>query len=109
MQPFAGNLRDAWRAHADEWAAWATTPVHDFFLSRYTLPPFLQIFRDPPASVPTLDIGCGEGRVSRAMAGYGHAMLGIDAASPLVRRAASADPSLPVALADAVALPFRRG
>ena len=107
MHPFAGNLRDAWRAHADDWAAWASTPDHDVFFWRYNLPAFLEIVPEPPSSGPTLDIGCGEGRVSRELARHGHAMLGIDAAPPLVRRAAAAGPSLPAAVADAVALPFR--
>jgi SAM-dependent methyltransferase len=106
VEPFAGNLRDAWREHADDWVAWASTPDHDVFFWRYNLPSFLRIVPAPPASGPTLDLGCGEGRVSRALAGYGHAMLGVDAAPSLVRRAASADPPLRAALADAVALPF---
>ena len=106
MEPFAGNLRDAWRAHAEDWAAWASTPDHDIFFWRYNLPAFLDLVPEPPTTGTTLDIGCGEGRVSRALAGYGHAMLGIDAAPPLVRCAASADPPVPAAVADAVALPI---
>jgi len=107
VEPFAGNLRDAWREHADDWAAWASTPDHDVFFWRYNLPAFLDIVPEPPTAGPTLDIGCGEGRMSRALAKYGHAMVGIDAAPQLARRAASADPPLHAATADAAALPFR--
>jgi SAM-dependent methyltransferase len=107
VEPYAGNLRDAWRTHADDWAAWASTPGHDVFFWRYNLPTFLELVPEPPTNGPTLDIGCGEGRVSRALAGYGHAMLGLDAAPTLVRRAASSDPPLSAVLGDAGTQPFR--
>jgi SAM-dependent methyltransferase len=107
MKPFAGNLRDAWRAHADDWAAWASTPDHDVFFWRYNLPAFLELVPAAPADGPTLDVGCGEGRVARALAALGHRVVGFDAALPLARRAAAGDPPVSVAAADAVALPVR--
>jgi len=105
LQPFAGNLRDAWRTHADAWAAWASTPDHDVFFWRYNLPAFLELV--PEADGPTLDIGCGEGRVARALAARGHTVLGVDAADLLVRRAVAGDPPTPAAVGDAAALPLR--
>jgi SAM-dependent methyltransferase len=107
MQPFTGNLRDAWRAEADRWAVWASTPDHDVFFWRYNLPAFLDLVPDPPGTGPTLDVGCGEGRVARALAARGHAVLGVDAAPLLVRAAVAAEPTTPAAVADAVALPLR--
>ena len=107
MQPFSGNLRDAWRAHADEWAAWASTPDHDVFFWRYNLPAFLDLVPAPPGDGPTLDVGCGEGRVARALAARGHSMVGVDAAEVLVRAAVTGDPATPAAVADAAALPLR--
>lgn len=106
--PFDGNLRDAWRAEADAWAAWAATPDHDVFFWRFNLPAFLPLV--PPPGRATLDLGCGEGRVARALAAHGHRLVGVDAAIPLVRRA-GADPRqpIPVAAADANALPVRDG
>ena len=106
MKPFEGNLRDAWRAQADRWAAWASTPDHDVFFWRYNLPAFLDLVPDPPTDGPTLDIGCGEGRLARALAARGHAVLGVDAAPTLVRAAAAATPSTPAGVGDAVALPL---
>jgi SAM-dependent methyltransferase len=106
MQPFTGNLRDAWRAHAGEWETWASTPDHDVFFWRYNLPAFLDLV-PPPGAGPTLDVGCGEGRVARALAAQGHAVVGIDAAELLVRHAARAEPTTPAAVADAAALPLR--
>jgi SAM-dependent methyltransferase len=106
MKPFTGNLRDAWRAHADDWAAWASTPDHDVFYWRYNLPAFLELVPEAGPG-PTLDVGCGEGRVARALAGRGHTVLGVDAAPPLVRSAVAGDPPTPAAVGDAAALPVR--
>ena len=106
MEPFTGNLRDAWRAHAEDWAAWASTPDHDVFFWRYNLPAFLELVPEPDHG-PTLDVGCGEGRVARALADRGHSMVGIDASELLVRHAVGAMPTTPAAVGDAAALPFR--
>ena len=107
MQPFAGNLRDAWRAHADDWAAWASTPDHDVFFWRYNLPAFLELVPPAPVGGLTLDVGCGEGRLGRVLAGLGHCVFGIDAATPLARQASRAQPPVPAAAADAADLPIR--
>ena len=107
MEPFAGNLRDAWRDHADDWAAWASTPDHDVFFWRYNLPAFLDLVPPPPAAGPTLDVGCGEGRLARVLADLGHTVVGVDAAPTLVRAAVDAQPSIPAAVGDAAMLPLR--
>jgi SAM-dependent methyltransferase len=108
MKPFAGSLRDAWRAHADDWAAWAATPDHDVFFWRYNLPAFLAILPERTDG-PTLDVGCGEGRLGRVLADLGHAVVGVDAAAPLVREAAHGRPAVASAVADAAALPIGSG
>jgi SAM-dependent methyltransferase len=109
VEPFAGNLRDAWRDHADDWAAWASTPDHDVFFWRYNLPAFLDLVPPPPAAGPTLDVGCGEGRLGRVLVELGHTVVGVDAADPLVRQATSGQPPVPAAVADAADLPIRSG
>ena len=108
MEPFTGNLRDAWRAHADDWAVWAATPDHDIFFWRYNLPAFLRIVPEP-TSRPTLDVGCGEGRLARVLSDLGHAVVGLDAAPALVRQAATSRPAVPAAVADAADLPVPSG
>jgi SAM-dependent methyltransferase len=60
----------------------------------------------PPPGWRTLDLGCGEGRVARDLAGRGHAVVGIDASPTLVELAREADPGSEYLLGDAAALPF---
>jgi SAM-dependent methyltransferase len=63
----------------------------------------------PPPGRRTLDLGCGEGRVSRDLKALGHDVTGVDASPTMVAAAREGDPSLDVALADATALPFEDG
>jgi ubiquinone/menaquinone biosynthesis C-methylase UbiE len=57
----------------------------------------------------TLEIGCGEGRVTRDLVARGHRVVALDTSVSLVRHAADADPHGRYALADGAALPFRDG
>ena len=88
-------------------AATARTPGYDTFYWYYNEPSFLE-FVPPPRGV-TLDVGCGEGRLGRALLRAGHHVLGMDGSTTLARLAANAEPPLCVAHADAGALPFRSG
>jgi SAM-dependent methyltransferase len=101
------SLREEWEVHADEWAAAARTPGYDTFYWYYNEPSFLA-FVPPPRGL-TLDVGCGEGRLARALLGAGHQVLGVDGSVLLARLATSADPPLPAAHADASALPVASG
>ncbi len=92
-----------WEAQAENWAAGARAPDHDSYWHE-SGPPFFELL--PPAGRATLDLGCGEGRVARDLAGRGHRVIGIDAAPTLVRLALEADPSGDYRIADAAALPF---
>jgi ubiquinone/menaquinone biosynthesis C-methylase UbiE len=60
----------------------------------------------PAPGRATLDVGCGEGRVTRDLAARGHRVIGIDASPTLLGAATDADPDGHYQLADAVALPF---
>jgi SAM-dependent methyltransferase len=53
-----------------------------------------------------VDIGCGEGRLTRHLKQLGHDVLGIDGSPSLVAAAREADPSMRVVLADAAAIPL---
>jgi SAM-dependent methyltransferase len=98
------TMREAWEAHAADWAAWARTPDHDHFFWHYNLPRFLEIV--PPAGDLTLDVGCGEGRVARALTELGHRVVGVDASPTLATLAATHDVPTVAMVGDAAALPL---
>ncbi|CAN5864179.1 hypothetical protein BH23ACT10_BH23ACT10_39640 [soil metagenome] len=51
-------LRDTWQRNAEQWIAWARTPMHDSFW-HFHRDGFLTLLPDP--GVLTVDIGAGEG------------------------------------------------
>ncbi len=56
-----------------------------------------------------LDVGCGEGGPLRRLLDYGaepHLMVGVDLIEEHLKKAQTANPSIPCTCADAVALPF---
>jgi SAM-dependent methyltransferase len=96
-------MRAAWEASARDFIAWVQAPDHDsYWLYHRDL--FLALL--PPPGRLTLDIGCGEGRLSRDLKALGHAVVGIDASPTMVRHARDADTSIEVHLADAAELPL---
>lgn len=97
------DLRDRWEEHAGEWIRWAREPGHDSYW-RFHRDQFLELL--PPPGSRTVDLGCGEGRLSRDLRDRGHQVIGIDASPSLVVAAREADPSMEVRLADAIALPL---
>ncbi len=97
------SLRDAWEAQAENWARWARKPGHDSYW-RFHRDPFLSLL--PPPGRLTVDIGCGEGRLSRDLKPRGYRVSAIDASPTLVRLAQEADPAGDYRVADAAALPF---
>ncbi|MBM2821495.1 MAG: class SAM-dependent methyltransferase [Thermoleophilia bacterium] len=102
----SANLGAAWEAHAAEFIAWARKPDHDSYW-RFHRDQFLELL--PPPGRRTLDLGCGEGRLSRDLKALGHEVVGVDASPTMVAAAREADPELDVHLADAAALPFEDG
>jgi SAM-dependent methyltransferase len=100
------ELGDFWERQAEAWVRWAREPGHD----SYWLFPrdrFLDLL--PPPGRLTVDVGCGEGRLSRHLKGLGHTVLAVDRSPTMVRHAREADPDLDVREADAVALPLQDG
>jgi len=99
----AADLRAAWDDQAAAFVAWAREPNHDsYWLFHRDL--FLQLVPRPGRR--TLDLGCGEGRLSRDLKALGHSVVGIDSSRTMVAAALDADPEIEVLLADAAALPF---
>jgi SAM-dependent methyltransferase len=100
------SLREAWEQHAAAWTAWAREPHHDSYW-RFHRDAFLELV--PPPGRRTLDLGCGEGRLSRDLKALGHDVVGLDVSPTMLAAARAADPSIETHLADAAALPFGAG
>src|SRR2546429_1011407 len=95
-----------WEQDAENWVLWARKPGFDAYWY------FRDNFFDavlPTAGRLTLELGCGEGRVSRDLAARGHRVVGLDSSMGLVRSAAEAgsDGGARYLVCDSALLPFR--
>jgi SAM-dependent methyltransferase len=97
------SLRAAWERNALAWAQWARAPMHDSYWG-FHRDQFLTLL--PPPGRLALDLGCGEGRLSRDLKMRGYRLVGIDSSPTLARLAREADPEIDVSVTDAEALPF---
>lgn len=97
----------AWAHNAGAWVRWARTPGLDHAFWRMNWPAMRELL--PAPGRLTVDVGCGEGRVSRELAKMGHRVVGIEPAQPLADAALAAEPSIPVHVADATAIPLGDG
>ena len=102
----SADLRAEWERNAPGFIAWARKPNHDSY-DRFHRDLFMPIVPGPGSR--TLDLGCGEGRLSRDLAALGHRMVGLDASSAMVEAAVAREPSIPVCRADAARIPFADG
>jgi SAM-dependent methyltransferase len=100
------TLRDRWEAQARNWIRWAREPEHDSYW-RFHREPFLSSL--PAPGRLTLDVGCGEGRVTRDLRKLGHRVVGVDHSPSMVAAAREADPDGEYVEADAASLPFEDG
>ena len=96
-------LRQAWERNADDWIRWAREPGHDSYW-RFHRDRFLELV--PAPARLTLDIGCGEGRLSRDLAALGHNVVGIDPSAKMIAAARELSPELEYVEADAADLPI---
>jgi SAM-dependent methyltransferase len=101
------TLEEAWDGSADDWIRWSRSPELDHAFWWLNLPALLEIL--PPAGSLTVDIACGEGRLSRRLRQLGHNVVGVEASTVLADAARSADPSIAVHIADATAIPLDDG
>jgi SAM-dependent methyltransferase len=102
----SADLRSAWEESASDFVAWARTPGHDSYWN-FHRDLFLELV--PPPGKRTLDLGCGEGRLSRDLKALGHQVVGVDASPTMLAAARDADPEIETHLADVAALPFAGG
>ena len=99
----AQNDRKHWSRFAKEWIEWARAPGHDaFWAYRKSLLSFIG-----RGDGEALDIGCGEGRVSRVLKGLGYRVTASDAVADLVKAAVEANSAHAYTVAEAAALPFK--
>jgi len=98
----SGADRDHWSRAAGEWIAWARAPGHDvFWFYRPALRAFLGEGRGA-----AIDVGCGEGRVSRLLRECGYSVTAVDPVAALVDAARAEGSADAYAVAPAAALPF---
>jgi SAM-dependent methyltransferase len=95
--------REHWEGQASNWAAWARTPDFDAYWQ------YSRAFFDlvPAPGRRTLEVGCGEGRVTRDLIKRGHRVTACDSTFELLKLADDADDAGDYLRCDAAALPFR--
>ena len=92
-----------WSRIAAEWTAWARAPNHDaFWAYRASLVAFIgQGVGD------ALDVGCGEGRVSRVLKDCDYRVTAVDPVEQLISAAEQAGSAAAYKIAAAADLPFK--
>jgi SAM-dependent methyltransferase len=98
----SADLRAAWEENAEDFIAFARGSDEHYVTYHRDL--FLELL--PPPGVHTLDLGCGEGRLTRDLKRLGHNVVGVDASPTMLAAGRDADPEVETHLADAAALPF---
>src|SRR4051812_10036955 len=99
----AATLREEWASRADGWVRFARTAGRDVWFEPVLLPALLELL--PPPGRRALELGCGEGRVARALAEHGYRVLGVDTSAGAVAAAEGVE----AIVADAADLPFEDG
>ena len=96
------QVSQGWESRAEQWLSWARTPGHDAYWD------YRDAFFDllPPPEGRVLEVGCGEGRVCRDLAGRGYGVTGLDASPTLVGAASDRDQIGEYVVGQAEALPF---
>ncbi len=96
------TIAEHWTYVADQWIDWAGRPGHDaFWTYREGLAAYIG-----RGTGRALEIGCGEGRVSRELKALGYDVTASDAVPAMLDAARRADSAHGYALADAASLPF---
>jgi ubiquinone/menaquinone biosynthesis C-methylase UbiE len=104
----AATVATYWEANAETWTRQSRAGL-DVYRDALNTPAFLAML-PPIEGRDGLDIGCGEGTNTRALAGRGARMCAIDIAPTFLRHARATEAANPLGirflLGDAMALPF---
>ena len=95
-------IREHWSRIADEWIAWARTPNHDAFWAYREA--FVKFVGSGEGSA--LEIGCGEGRISRELKKCGYRVTAADQVEAMIEAAREAESADEYVVAAAMKLPF---
>jgi SAM-dependent methyltransferase len=96
--------REEWEAQADDWVELTTD---DPFYDLLNQPAFLELLPEPGRL--TVDIGCGEGRLTRELTRLGHSVVAVDGSPRLARAAARHPEPTAVAVGDVAGVPLASG
>jgi SAM-dependent methyltransferase len=101
------ELADEWDRLAERWITLARSQGEDrdHIFWDFTLPQLEAILPPPPASL--LDLGCGEGRLTRYLREKSYDVCAIDPSSRMIEAANEKDESGGYLIASATDLPFR--
>jgi SAM-dependent methyltransferase len=100
------DLAAAWDEQAPNFVAWARRPEQDSYW-HFHRDAFLELV--PPPGRRTLDLGCGEGRLSRDLKALDHDVVGLDRSPTMLAAGREVDADIETHLADAASLPFGDG
>jgi SAM-dependent methyltransferase len=98
-------VSESWEDRASQWLGWARTPGHDAYW--YYRDAFFDLVPAPRGR--TLEVGCGEGRVTRDLLERGHDVVALDASPTLLAAARERDDRAEYVVGDAGALAFGDG
>jgi ubiquinone/menaquinone biosynthesis C-methylase UbiE len=99
-------LSEAWEQEAAKWIEWARKPGHDSYW-QFHRDQFFELV--PAPGKLTIDIGCGEGRLTRHLKELGHNVRGFDVSKTMIAAARQADPEGTYEIAGAGNLPLPDG
>jgi SAM-dependent methyltransferase len=95
------RLADGWDANAAAWVEWTRRGLDSYSTHKLAFLPLI-----PAPGRLTVDVGAGEGRVSRELRARGHRVLAIDRSPAMIRSAVQhPEEPVPAVVADAVNLP----
>jgi SAM-dependent methyltransferase len=91
-----------WESQAANWIEWARKPKFDAYW--YYRSRFFDLI--PPPGGVTVDVGCGEGRLTRDLAERGYQVTGVEPSPSLLKAAREAHPDGNYLPGEATSLPF---